>query len=331
MQLDALGRRLEMAERERARGADTLAETQARLEEAEERLARAAGELATSRALEGRLQARLVGGKSGDEAAALAARADAAEAAAAAAEAERGALVARAEAGERAAKEAAAAGRRQLADVTNLRRARLRCSRPCAGWQPCKHTARLTLHTLTARTRPPDCGAQVRAAQRHGGQRRGVQGGPPLCGAGAGARKGGPRARRAQPKARLRAAAFSRGVAWRICWLTNAGKYWNCRKCRQALARGCTRPPSELERLDLERQGRALRQQVARLTAALAGQQDRARCGGGRGAARRAGKSRCAGTGGHAFCMQHARPPVDNASSRRRPPPPPQVGRVRAA
>lgn len=41
--------------------------TQARLDEAEQRLAQASGELATSRALEARLQRRLVGGKSAEE------------------------------------------------------------------------------------------------------------------------------------------------------------------------------------------------------------------------------------------------------------------------
>lgn len=67
VQLDSLARRLQLSERERDRASATLRETRARLSEADERLAQAEGELATSRALEARLQQRLVGAKTAAE------------------------------------------------------------------------------------------------------------------------------------------------------------------------------------------------------------------------------------------------------------------------
>jgi hypothetical protein len=67
VQLDGLSRRLALAERERDRAAATLNETRERLSEADGRLATVEGELATSRALEARLQGRLVGAKTAAE------------------------------------------------------------------------------------------------------------------------------------------------------------------------------------------------------------------------------------------------------------------------
>eukprot|EP00879_Flechtneria_rotunda_P017649 GHRR01018501.1.p1 GENE.GHRR01018501.1~~GHRR01018501.1.p1 ORF type:complete len:2335 (+),score=1054.13 GHRR01018501.1:417-7421(+) len=121
VKLEGMARRLEMAERGKERTQQSLAEAKAHSSELEQWLAQVTAELSTSRALEARLQQRLVASVPAAQYDEVASRLDAAEAAAAKEEGASAALLLKAEEADRKLAEVADKQQRQLADITNLR------------------------------------------------------------------------------------------------------------------------------------------------------------------------------------------------------------------